>query len=262
MRPRLVLRLEQQIQKNINDPSFVYEALKVYLMLGGKAPAVDKDLILDWFAPRLGREHVSRRALCAGARIAARTSRRDARSRRQRDAEDFAERPAGRAGAGDAGAHARLRARLYAVEVRGSYREARGLDRLAPRRPGYGAGLRSGERGQSRHRPRPRVLHLSGLLSRASRPHDDDRRQDAEGAMGARRVGRARRRQAAICEHDAGYYRSLRQGDSSTRGMSRSAIWRCVRWSPTSRNISLSARPRRRRRRSSRYSNRSATKRR
>jgi type VI secretion system protein ImpL len=50
MRPRLVLRLEQQIQKNINDPTFVYEALKVYLMLGGKAPQVDKDLIVDWFA--------------------------------------------------------------------------------------------------------------------------------------------------------------------------------------------------------------------
>jgi type VI secretion system protein ImpL len=50
MRPRLVLRLEQQIQKNINDPSFVYEALKVYLMLGGKAPSIDKDLIVDWFA--------------------------------------------------------------------------------------------------------------------------------------------------------------------------------------------------------------------
>jgi type VI secretion system protein ImpL len=50
MRPRLVLRLQQQIQKNINDPTFVYEALKVYLMLGGKAPAVDKDLIVDWFA--------------------------------------------------------------------------------------------------------------------------------------------------------------------------------------------------------------------
>jgi type VI secretion system protein ImpL len=50
MRPRLVLRLEQQIQKNITDPTFVYEALKVYLMLGGKAPVVDKDLIVDWFA--------------------------------------------------------------------------------------------------------------------------------------------------------------------------------------------------------------------
>ena len=50
MRPRLILSLEQQIQKNIADPTFIYEALKVYLMLGGKAPKVDKDLIVDWFA--------------------------------------------------------------------------------------------------------------------------------------------------------------------------------------------------------------------
>ena len=49
MRPRLVLSLEQQIQKNIADPTFVYESLKVYLMLGGKAPSVNKDLILSWF---------------------------------------------------------------------------------------------------------------------------------------------------------------------------------------------------------------------
>src|SRR5271165_6995613 len=50
MRPRLILSLEQQIQKNIDNPTFVYEALKVYLMLGGKAPSVDKDLIVSWFA--------------------------------------------------------------------------------------------------------------------------------------------------------------------------------------------------------------------
>src|SRR5208282_5844140 len=50
MRPRLILSLEQQIQKNIDNPTFVYEALKVYLMLGGKAPHVDKDLIVSWFA--------------------------------------------------------------------------------------------------------------------------------------------------------------------------------------------------------------------
>jgi type VI secretion system protein ImpL len=49
LRPRLILSLEQQIQKNIDDPSFVYEGLKVYLMLGGKAPQVDNDLILSWF---------------------------------------------------------------------------------------------------------------------------------------------------------------------------------------------------------------------
>ncbi|MBT9373084.1 type VI secretion system membrane subunit TssM [Rhizobium sp. CSW-27] len=47
-RSRLVLRVEQQIEANINDPMFVYEALKVYLMLGGKAPKPDNDLIVDW----------------------------------------------------------------------------------------------------------------------------------------------------------------------------------------------------------------------
>ena len=50
MRPRLILSLEQQIQKNIDNPTFVYEALKVYLMLGGKAPSIDKNLIVSWFA--------------------------------------------------------------------------------------------------------------------------------------------------------------------------------------------------------------------
>jgi type VI secretion system protein ImpL len=50
MRPRLILSLEQQIQKNIDDPIFIYEALKVYLMLGGKAASVDKDLIVSWFS--------------------------------------------------------------------------------------------------------------------------------------------------------------------------------------------------------------------
>jgi type VI secretion system protein ImpL len=49
MRPRLILALEQQIQRNIDNPTFVYEALKVYLMLGGKAPRVDRNLILSWF---------------------------------------------------------------------------------------------------------------------------------------------------------------------------------------------------------------------
>jgi type VI secretion system protein ImpL len=49
MRPRLILSLEQQISKNINDPTYLYEALKVYRMLGGNAPFVDKELILDWF---------------------------------------------------------------------------------------------------------------------------------------------------------------------------------------------------------------------
>jgi type VI secretion system protein ImpL len=50
MRPRLILSLEQQIQKNIDDPAFVYEALKIYLMLGGKAEDIDKNLIVSWFS--------------------------------------------------------------------------------------------------------------------------------------------------------------------------------------------------------------------
>ena len=48
-RPRLIMGLEQQIRKKIADPVYVYEALKVYLMLGGKAPNVDKGLIVNWF---------------------------------------------------------------------------------------------------------------------------------------------------------------------------------------------------------------------
>jgi type VI secretion system protein ImpL len=49
MRPRLVLSLEQQIAKHVDDPTYIYEGLKVYLMLGHKAPSVDKALVLDWF---------------------------------------------------------------------------------------------------------------------------------------------------------------------------------------------------------------------
>lgn len=47
-RSRLILRLERQIEASMNDPIVVYEALKVYLMLGGKAPKTDKELIVAW----------------------------------------------------------------------------------------------------------------------------------------------------------------------------------------------------------------------
>lgn len=51
-RSRLILRLERQIETfmNQNDSLAVYETLKVYLMLGGKAPKVDRDLIIAWMA--------------------------------------------------------------------------------------------------------------------------------------------------------------------------------------------------------------------
>jgi len=46
--PRLLLRLEQQMQTNINNPEFLYEALKVYLTLGLQAPSIDDDLVVQW----------------------------------------------------------------------------------------------------------------------------------------------------------------------------------------------------------------------
>lgn len=48
LRPRLILQLEQTIQGNIADPARLYEPLKIYLMLGGKAPRVDEDLVVAW----------------------------------------------------------------------------------------------------------------------------------------------------------------------------------------------------------------------
>ncbi|MFI0844738.1 type VI secretion system membrane subunit TssM [Mesorhizobium sp. IMUNJ 23232] len=47
-RSRLILRLERQIEAGMNDPLVLYETLKVYLMLGGKAPKVDDDLVVTW----------------------------------------------------------------------------------------------------------------------------------------------------------------------------------------------------------------------
>ncbi|SON55886.1 type VI secretion protein IcmF [Hartmannibacter diazotrophicus] len=50
LRSRLVLRLERQIGDNIDNPNFLYEALKVYLMLVGSpdVPKVDDKLIIAW----------------------------------------------------------------------------------------------------------------------------------------------------------------------------------------------------------------------
>ena len=50
LRSRLILRLEQQIADQLSDPMRVYEALKVYLMLGGKAPKVDDDYVMAWMS--------------------------------------------------------------------------------------------------------------------------------------------------------------------------------------------------------------------
>ncbi len=45
--PRLVWRLEAQLRGNMNQPEFLYEATRVYLMLGGAGP-LDRDLVDEW----------------------------------------------------------------------------------------------------------------------------------------------------------------------------------------------------------------------
>lgn len=45
--PRLLLRLEEQMAANMNDPDRLYETLKIYLMLGLQGP-MNADLVTQW----------------------------------------------------------------------------------------------------------------------------------------------------------------------------------------------------------------------
>ena len=45
--PRLLLRLEEVMQANLNDQEMLYEALKVYLVLGGRGP-MNRSMVMDW----------------------------------------------------------------------------------------------------------------------------------------------------------------------------------------------------------------------
>jgi type VI secretion system protein ImpL len=47
--PRLIWRLEAQLRGNLTNPEFLYEATRVYLMLGGAGP-LDRDLVREWMA--------------------------------------------------------------------------------------------------------------------------------------------------------------------------------------------------------------------
>ena len=47
LRSRIIFRLEEQLEANANNPGFVYEALKVYMMVGGQAK-LDRDLVMSW----------------------------------------------------------------------------------------------------------------------------------------------------------------------------------------------------------------------
>ena len=47
LRPRLIFRLEAQLNANRENPAYLYDALKVYLMLGGQEKT-NRDLVLAW----------------------------------------------------------------------------------------------------------------------------------------------------------------------------------------------------------------------
>lgn len=47
--PRLIVRLEGQMRSHFNEPAFLYEATKVYLMLGSAGP-LDRDLVKEWMS--------------------------------------------------------------------------------------------------------------------------------------------------------------------------------------------------------------------
>ncbi|MGX5734122.1 type VI secretion system membrane subunit TssM [Bosea thiooxidans] len=47
LRSRIIFRLEEQLEANATNPGFVYEALKVYMMVGGQAK-MDRELVTSW----------------------------------------------------------------------------------------------------------------------------------------------------------------------------------------------------------------------
>ena len=47
LRPRLIYRVEERLAGNANEPAYLYDALKVYMMLGG-LKTVDRKLLVGW----------------------------------------------------------------------------------------------------------------------------------------------------------------------------------------------------------------------
>ena len=71
-RPRLLFRLEEQLDVKVNDPGFLYEALKVYLMLGGQHPS-DRELIKSWMRRDWAEESLPRGVEWRGPQTAGRS---------------------------------------------------------------------------------------------------------------------------------------------------------------------------------------------
>ncbi len=53
LRPRLLFRLEAFLDTNTADPLAIYDALKVYMMLGGQHRPIDRKLVTSWIAADL-----------------------------------------------------------------------------------------------------------------------------------------------------------------------------------------------------------------
>ncbi|HEX4173531.1 MAG TPA: type VI secretion system membrane subunit TssM [Acetobacteraceae bacterium] len=50
--PRMLARVETQMQSGMGNPDFLYQALKVYLILGRRGP-LERDLVMQWFSADL-----------------------------------------------------------------------------------------------------------------------------------------------------------------------------------------------------------------
>ena len=146
LRSRLILRLEQQIADQLSDPMRVYEALKVYLMLGGKAPKVDDDYVMAWMSQDWEENLLPGRANERCQEGAGGEPAGHARSRPFAQSGLRAERRSGDRGPGSAGAHEDGRPRLCPDQVLGLFGGSQRLRHRHAERRRRQAGLRDPRR--------------------------------------------------------------------------------------------------------------------
>ncbi len=152
--PRLLVLLENQMSANLDKPEVLYQALKVYLILGRQGP-MDADLVKQWLGLAFTLRYPGEDAAPARASLDQHLA---AMLENPLD-EGGAERPAGGPGARHPHARAVRRVCLQspAAELRGA--GAAGMDGGRQCRPGRRAGVRAARR-QTDHNWGARVLHL------------------------------------------------------------------------------------------------------
>ena len=79
-RPRLMYRLEEVLEANKANPGFIYEALKVYLMVGG-VERTDRELVVSWMRNDWADNLYPGAANADGRKALEERTGRDARSR-------------------------------------------------------------------------------------------------------------------------------------------------------------------------------------